>query len=78
MCSFLYKKNFFFLQIGKQITAFAGEPYGTVSKLSRAMGVMQHHDAITGTEKEAVKKDYHKAIVAGIEDAISKITDSFS
>ena len=26
--------------------------------LKRAMGAMQHHDAVTGTEKEVVAHDY--------------------
>ena len=29
-----------------------------MSALKRAMGAMQHHDAVTGTEKEAVAHDY--------------------
>ena len=29
-----------------------------INVLKRAMGAMQHHDAITGTEKEAVAHDY--------------------
>ena len=29
-----------------------------INVLKRAMGAMQHHDAVTGTEKEAVAHDY--------------------
>ena len=29
-----------------------------IDVLKRAMGAMQHHDAVTGTEKEAVAHDY--------------------
>ena len=29
-----------------------------IDSLKRAMGAMQHHDAVTGTEKEAVAHDY--------------------
>lgn len=39
-----------------------------LSELREAMGIMQHHDAVTGTEKQHVADDYayllHKAIVA--------------
>ena len=29
-----------------------------IDSLKRAMGAMQHHDAVTGTEKEIVAHDY--------------------
>ena len=29
-----------------------------IDVLKRAMGAMQHHDAVTGTEKEVVAHDY--------------------
>ncbi|RZC38887.1 Glyco hydro 38 and/or Alpha-mann mid domain containing protein, partial [Asbolus verrucosus] len=58
------------LQSVKQLTTFSrigGKEYDkNIIDLRRAMGVMQHHDAITGTEKQAVANDYaamlHKAI----------------
>lgn len=31
------------------------------------MGVMQHHDAITGTEKQNVSNDYHRELTASIQ-----------
>uniref|UniRef100_A0AAG5DR66 Alpha-mannosidase n=1 Tax=Anopheles atroparvus TaxID=41427 RepID=A0AAG5DR66_ANOAO len=61
-----------FLQVCKQLTALAPsrephmEPHLNV--LREAMGVMQHHDAITGTEKQHVANDYarmlHRAVGA--------------
>lgn len=61
-----------FLQVCKQLTATAKvaeahfEPH--LNMLRKAMGVMQHHDAVTGTEKEHVASDYsrilHQAIAA--------------
>ncbi|KAJ8919726.1 hypothetical protein NQ315_006254 [Exocentrus adspersus] len=65
-------------QVSKQVAAFGANPYGAVSDLSRALGIFQHHNAITGTEREAVKNAYHKMIVAGMEAAISKVSDSFA
>jgi lysosomal alpha-mannosidase len=41
-----------------------------------AMGVMQHHDAITGTEKQMVATDYNSMLYLAIEktqDSMSKI-----
>lgn len=54
-----------FLQVCNQLEALTGAaaihgPYGTSSslKLRRAMGVAQHHDAVTGTAKQHVNDDY--------------------
>lgn len=55
-----------FLQVCKQLTALAKvqedyfEPHLTM--LRRAMGVMQHHDAVTGTEKQHVANDYSRML----------------
>lgn len=61
-----------FLQVCKQLSATAKvqeahfEPH--LNMLRRAMGIMQHHDAVTGTEKQHVASDYerilHQAIAA--------------
>lgn len=61
-----------FLQVCKQLSAAAKvqenhfEPH--LNMLRRAMGVMQHHDSVTGTEKQHVASDYcrilHQAISA--------------
>ncbi|KAJ8982145.1 hypothetical protein NQ317_011291 [Molorchus minor] len=65
-------------QVAKQITAFGNKPADTNLQLSRAMGVMQHHDAITGTEKTAVEIDYHRSLVKGMNIAISNISTTLS
>lgn len=39
-----------------------------LTKLREAMGIMQHHDAITGTEKQHVANDYHRILFEAIED----------
>ncbi|KAG5675727.1 hypothetical protein PVAND_005607 [Polypedilum vanderplanki] len=59
-----------FLQVCKQLTATANvkesffEPH--LSHLEKAMGVMQHHDAVTGTEKQHVANDYSRMLNVAI------------
>ena len=57
------------LQAAKQVEALSGiskasvpEQKPDLDKLRRAMGTMQHHDAVTGTEKQAVAEDYAKRV----------------
>lgn len=39
-----------------------------INVLREAMGVMQHHDAITGTEKEHVAHDYARILSNGFDE----------
>ncbi|XP_039500014.1 lysosomal alpha-mannosidase [Drosophila santomea] len=74
------------LQVAKQLSAFAElsstEQKEDLEYLREIMGVMQHHDAITGTEKQHVSDDYDRilydAIVGGVKtagDALRKLTN---
>ncbi|XP_053694119.1 lysosomal alpha-mannosidase isoform X2 [Sabethes cyaneus] len=60
-----------FLQVCKQLTALAPnkENHFTahLNVLREAMGVMQHHDAVTGTEKQHVANDYSRMLHRAIE-----------
>ncbi|XP_054743678.1 lysosomal alpha-mannosidase [Anastrepha obliqua] len=63
------------LQVTKQLTTLANltgtDVDRNLDKLRHAMGVMQHHDAITGTEKQHVAEDYDRLLAAAIEAAQS-------
>ncbi|XP_065339498.1 lysosomal alpha-mannosidase-like [Cloeon dipterum] len=58
---FMERKGNNFLQVCKQLTVLADlreEKWEDLASLREAMGIMQHHDAITGTEKQHVAEDY--------------------
>ncbi len=52
------------------------ELVGDLSVLKEAVALLQHHDAITGTEKQHVADDYARLIHLGIEEC-EKIQDQF-
>ena len=58
-----------FLQVCKQLEVIVG-PFDHMSsqELRRSVGVLQHHDAITGTEKQAVADDYAFRISNGSKE----------
>lgn len=72
-------KNKRLFQAAKQLTSFAftkGMDYSSnLTLLKEAMGIMQHHDAITGTEKQAVAQDYARILTKGIKAAESNLDD---
>ncbi|XP_059487102.1 lysosomal alpha-mannosidase-like [Neocloeon triangulifer] len=71
---FMERKGNNLLQVCKQLSVLADlrqEKWQDLDSLQEAMGVMQHHDAITGTEKQHVAEDYalmlHKAMLDCLE-----------
>jgi len=53
-----------FFQISKQILALGlpKQPFSKLETLAEAMGLLQHHDAIAGTEKQHTAFDYAKRL----------------
>jgi hypothetical protein len=49
-----------------QLGQVGGSP---LDSLREAMGIIQHHDAITGTEKQHVAEDYARTLAKGLEDS---------
>lgn len=60
-----------FLQVCKQLYALADlgpEDKVDLNVLREAMGVMQHHDAVTGTEQQHVAYDYARLLSQGLDE----------
>lgn len=56
-------------QVVKQLAVFEDKS-ANFSLLQEAVGVMQHHDAITGTEKQHVADDYHRLLSKAVQHSI--------
>lgn len=74
-------------QVAKQLSTIADEKSGMkyLEEFRETMGVMQHHDAVTGTEKQKVADDYarllHKSFVHAdgiMEDSLRCVLMVFS
>lgn len=50
----------------------------STESLEQQIGVLQHHDAITGTENEDVSRDYHRGLTKAVEAAIVKDSEALS
>ncbi|BFF95150.1 lysosomal alpha-mannosidase [Drosophila madeirensis] len=68
------------LQTAKQLSVFADlkseQQKEDLDYLRQIMGIMQHHDAITGTEKQAVSNDYDRLLYDGIIGGASNARDA--
>jgi lysosomal alpha-mannosidase len=67
------------LQVTRQLNAFSNsELRNSIFVLSEAMGVAQHHDAVSGTEKQEVVFDYAQRLSFGIDTAVGVINQAYS
>ncbi|GFG40564.1 hypothetical protein Cfor_04486 [Coptotermes formosanus] len=60
-----------FLQVCKQLYALTDlgpEDWVDLNKMREAVGIMQHHDAVTGTERQEVASDYARILYEGFEE----------
>ncbi|XP_033224967.1 lysosomal alpha-mannosidase-like [Belonocnema kinseyi] len=58
-----------FLQVVKQLSVLSNFPDNEqLEKFREAMGILQHHDAVTGTEKQHVANDYSRILTNGMSD----------
>ncbi|XP_017076117.2 LOW QUALITY PROTEIN: lysosomal alpha-mannosidase [Drosophila eugracilis] len=69
-----------FFQTVKQLSVLANltssQHSEDLENLSQAMGIMQHHDAVTGTEKQAVARDYDRMLYKAITGAENNARDA--
>ncbi|XP_076239948.1 lysosomal alpha-mannosidase II [Calliopsis andreniformis] len=69
------------LQISKQLAVLTGlsENYEEqLTHLREAMGVMQHHDAVTGTEKQEVAFDYSRLLYDAMQRGVGVASDALN
>ena len=60
----------------RQLEALAGIPSGEVPRISDALGIAQHHDAVAGTAKQHVAFDYAKRLHEGYVDDLVRVGES--
>ncbi|UJR26763.1 hypothetical protein I4U23_008078 [Adineta vaga] len=67
------------LQVTRQLNAFANTNLrDAIFPLSEAMGVAQHHDAVSGTEKQEVVFDYAQRLSDGIHTAMDVVNQAYA
>ncbi|CAF1622827.1 unnamed protein product [Rotaria magnacalcarata] len=66
------------LQVTRQLNAFSKTNLrGSIFPLNEAMGIAQHHDAVSGTEKQEVAFDYAMRLSQGIDVAVDVINKAY-
>ncbi|CAF3185467.1 unnamed protein product [Rotaria sp. Silwood2] len=66
------------LQVTRQLNGFSQSNLrNSIYDLSEAMGLAQHHDAVSGTSKQHVANDYAQRLSDSIDRAIEVINDAY-
>ena len=60
-------------QIHDQLTVLLDKPPQNAELLHEAVAIVQHHDAITGTEKQHVANNYHKRLHDAVQDSFESL-----
>ncbi|CAF1383060.1 unnamed protein product [Adineta steineri] len=67
------------LQVIRQLDGFSQNNQRNITfVLSEAMGLAQHHDAVSGTEKQHVANDYAQRLSEGIDRSMEVINDAYA
>jgi lysosomal alpha-mannosidase len=78
------RKTSNYFQIAKQVQTFVGDLEAPTSRtnplfpLADAMGIAQHHDAVSGTEMQHVANDYAKRLAIGRSTSGAYLASSFN
>lgn len=68
-----------FMQAVKQFSSLLGMGQDSrLETLKEAMGVLQHHDAVSGTAKQAVTNDYYERLSNGMGEAFKLVAEAYS
>lgn len=68
-----------FMQAVKQFSSLLGMGQDSrLETLKEAMGVLQHHDAVSGTAKQAVTDDYYERLSNGMGEAFKLVAEAYS
>ena len=69
-----------YLQVARQLSSFTDlsdeKTKQALGLLDRAMGVAQHHDAVSGTERQHVANDYAKRLSRGMNACLDVINNA--